>query len=65
MQLLEIDNEIELGCVAQKVNTFLKMALIQKRMTDIFKLFEWPQQYVSLNGGLNGIASSQGIVDIP
>ena len=40
MQLLEIDNEIELGCVVQKVNTFLKMALIQKRMTDIFKLFE-------------------------
>ena len=40
MQLLEIDNEIELGCVAQKVNIFLKMALIQKRMTDIFKLFE-------------------------
>ena len=40
MQLLQIDNEIELVCVAQKVNTFLKMALIQKRMTDIFKLFE-------------------------
>ena len=42
MQLLQIDNEIELGCVAQKINTFLKIALIQiqKRMTDIFKLFE-------------------------
>ena len=40
MQLFEIDDEIELGCVAQKVNTFLKMALIQKKMTDIFKLFE-------------------------
>jgi hypothetical protein len=40
MQLLQIDNEIELGCVAQKVNTFLKMALTHKRMTDIFKLFE-------------------------
>ena len=40
MQLLQIDNEIELGCVTQKVNTSLKMALIQKRMTDIFKLFE-------------------------
>ena len=40
MQLLQIDNEIEPGCVAQKVNTFLKMALIQKRMTDILKLFE-------------------------
>ena len=24
MQLLQIDNEIELGCVAQKINTFLK-----------------------------------------
>ena len=40
MQLLQIDNEIELGSVAQKVNTFLKTALIQKRMIDIFKLFE-------------------------
>ena len=40
MQLLQIDNEIELGWVAQKVNTSLKMALIQKRMADIFKLFE-------------------------
>ena len=40
MQLLQIDNEIELGYVAQKVNTFLKMDLIQKRMTDIFKLFK-------------------------
>ena len=40
MQLLQIDNEIGLGCVAQKVNTLLKMALIQKRMTDTFKLFE-------------------------
>ena len=41
MQLLEIDNEIELVCVAQKVNTFLeKLALIQKKMTDIFKLVE-------------------------
>ena len=40
MQLLQIDNEIELGCVAHEVNTFLKMALIQKRMIDIFKLFE-------------------------
>ena len=40
MQLLQIDNEIELGCVEQKVNTFLKMALTQKRMTDIFKIFE-------------------------
>ena len=40
MQLLQIDNEIELGCVAQKVNTLLKTALIQKRMTDTFKLFE-------------------------
>ena len=65
MQLLQIDNEIELGCVAQKVNTFLKMALIQKRMTDIFKLFEWPHHCASLNGGLNGIAGSRGIVDIP
>ena len=35
MQLIQIDNKIELGCVTQKVNTFLKMALIQKRMTDI------------------------------
>ena len=40
MQLLQIDNAIELGCKAQKVNTFLKRALTQKRMTDIFKLFE-------------------------
>ena len=40
MHLLQIDNEIELYFVAQKVNTFLKMALIQKRITDIFKLFE-------------------------
>ena len=41
MQLLQIDNEIELGCVAQKVNIFSeKLALIQKRMTDTFKLFE-------------------------
>ena len=40
MQLLQIDNEIELGCLAQKVNTCLKMALIEKRMSDIFKLFE-------------------------
>ena len=40
MQLLQIDNTIELGCKAQKVNTLLKMALIQKRMTDIFTLFE-------------------------
>ena len=40
MQLPQIDNEIELGCVAQKVNIFLKMALTQKRMTDIFKIFE-------------------------
>ena len=40
MQLLQIDNEIELGCVAQKFNTLLKMALIQKRMTNTFKLFE-------------------------
>ena len=41
MQLLEIDNEIELGFVAQKVNTFLeKLTLTQKRMTDIFKLVE-------------------------
>ena len=40
MQLLQIDNEIELVCIAQTVNTFLKMALIQKRMTDIFELFE-------------------------
>ena len=65
MQLLQIGNEIELGCVAQKVNTLLKMALIQKRMTDTFKLFERPQHGVSLNGGLNGIAGSRGIVDIP
>ena len=41
MQLLQIDNEIALGFVAQKVNTFLeKFALIQKRITDIFKLVE-------------------------
>ena len=40
MQLLQTDNEIELCFVAQKFNTFLKMALTQKRMTDIFKLFE-------------------------
>ena len=40
MQLLQIDNEIELDCVAQKVNTCLNMALIQKRMADICKLFE-------------------------
>ena len=40
MQLVQIDNEIELGCVAQKVNTLLKMALIQKRRTDTFKLVE-------------------------
>ncbi len=33
MQLLQIDNEIELGCVAQKVNTFLKMTQYRK---------EWP-----------------------
>ena len=41
MQMLQIDNEIELGRVAQKVNLFSeKLALTQKRMTDIFKLFE-------------------------
>ena len=40
MQLLQIDNEIEFGCVTQKVNTCLKIALIQKRITDIFKLVE-------------------------
>ena len=41
MQLLQIDNVIELGFVPQKVNTFLeKLALIQKRITDIFKIFE-------------------------
>ena len=41
MQLLQIDNEIELGCVAQKVNLFSeKLALTQKRMTDIFKSLE-------------------------
>ena len=39
MQLLQIDNEIELGCVTQKVNTFLKMALIKKRMTDISRFW--------------------------
>ena len=39
MHLLQIDNEIELCFVAQKVNTFLKMALAQKRMTDIFKVW--------------------------
>ena len=65
MQLLEIDNEIELCCVAQKVNTFLKIDLIQKRMTDIFKLLESPQQGAFMKGGLNDIARSQGIVDIP
>ena len=40
MQLLQIDNEIELGRVAQKVNIFSeKLVLTQKRMTDILKLF--------------------------
>ena len=39
--MLQIDNEIELGRVAQKVNIFSeKLVLKQKRMTDIFKLFE-------------------------
>jgi hypothetical protein len=63
MQLLQIDKEIELGCVAQKVNTFLKMALTQKRMTDIFKIFEWPQHSAFMKGGLNDIACTQRIVD--
>ena len=41
MQLLQIDNGIELGFVAQKVNVLSeKLALTQKRMTDIFKIFE-------------------------
>ena len=41
MQLLQIDNGVELGFVALKVNTFLeKLALPQKRMTDILKIFE-------------------------
>ena len=39
MQLLQIDNAIELGCKTQKVNILLKMALIQKRMTDILSLW--------------------------
>ena len=30
MQLLQIDNDMELGCVAQKVNTFLKMLSYRK-----------------------------------
>ncbi len=30
MQLLQIDNGIELGFVAQKVNAFLKKAVTQK-----------------------------------
>ncbi len=39
--MLQIDNEIELGRVAQKVNIFSeKLVLTQKRLTDIFKLFE-------------------------
>ena len=39
--MLQIDNDIELGRVAQKVNIFSeKLVLTQKRMTDIFKLFE-------------------------
>ena len=41
MQLLQINNEIELGCVAQKVKIFSeKLALREKRMTDIFKILE-------------------------
>ena len=41
MQLLQINNDIELGCVAQKVKIFSeKLAPTQKRMTDIFKFFE-------------------------
>ena len=41
MQMLQIDNEIERGRVAQKVNLFSeKLALTQKRMTDIFKILE-------------------------
>ena len=40
MQLLQIDNEIELGRVAQKVNIFSeKLVLTQNRMTDIFKVW--------------------------
>ena len=39
--MLQINNEIELGYVAQKDNIFLeKLALTQKRMTDIFKILE-------------------------
>ncbi len=39
--MLQIDNDIELGRVAQKVNIFSeKLVLTQKRMTDIFKLFD-------------------------
>ena len=39
--MLQIDNDIELGRVAQKVNIFSeKLVPTQKRMTDIFKLFE-------------------------
>ena len=41
MQMLQIDNEIKLGRVAQKVNLFSeKLALTKKRMTDIFKILE-------------------------
>jgi hypothetical protein len=41
MQMLQINNEIELGYVAQKDNIFSeKLALTQKRMTDIFKILE-------------------------
>ena len=65
MHLLQIDNEIELCFVAQKVNTFLKMALAQKRMTDIFKIFECTQHGAFMKGGLNDIDGGQGIVDIP
>ena len=39
--MLQLNNEIELGYVAQKDNIFSgKLALTQKRMTDIFKILE-------------------------
>ena len=40
------------------------MALTQKRMTDIFKIFEQPQHSAFMKGGLNDLAGTHGIVDI-
>ena len=38
MQLLQIDNEIELGCVAHKVNTFVRYATKFNFVVDLKQL---------------------------